>query len=133
MHIVPEEVKQWRHELAHQGTEHVHGGLAATLGVLFALGGTRSLILLVPIATAPTLSMTVVRILALVLGIIISMVAYAFITQHAFEALSKRANSAGYAPAFLKASSYLLAGFCIVAGMLTINERLHLVTNAFFQ
>lgn len=133
VHIVPEEVKQWQHEHAHQGTEHVHGGVAATLGVLFALGGTRSLLIVIPMAIASTLSLTMLRVSAFVVGIIISMVAYAFITQHAFEALSKKANSAGYAPAFLKASSYLLAGFCIVAGMLTINERLHLVTGMFLQ
>jgi hypothetical protein len=66
----------------------------------------------------------------LVLGIIVSMVAYALLTQHAFEALARKANAVGQAPVFLKASSYLLAGFCIVAGMLTINEHLHLLTNA---
>ncbi len=132
VHLVPEEVKQWQHEHAHQGTEHTHGGLAATLGVLFALGGTRSLLVVVPMAIASTLSMTMFRVSAFVAGIVISMVAYAFITQHAFEALSKKASSAGYAPAFLKVSSYVLAGFCIVAGMLTLDERLHLL-NVFIR
>jgi len=129
VHIVPEEVKQWRHDHAHQGTEHVHGGMAATLGVLFALGGTRSLLMAVPLVIASSLSLTMIRVAVLVLGIIVSMVAYAFVTQHAFEALARKATSVGHAPAFLKASSYVLAGFCIVAGMLTINENLHLLAN----
>lgn len=133
VHVVPEEVKQWRHEHAHEGTEHVHGGLAATLGVLFALGGTRSLLMVVPLAIASTLAMTMLRVSVLVLGIIVSMVAYAFITQHTLEALARKANSVGYAPAFLKASSYVLAIFCIVGGMWTINDRLHLLTNAFLH
>jgi uncharacterized membrane protein len=100
--------------------------MAATLGVLFALGGTRSLLMVVPMAVASTLAETMLRVTVLVLGIIVSMVAYAFITQHAFEALAKKANNVGHAPAFLKASSYVLAGFCIVAGMLTINEHVNL-------
>src|SRR4051794_26566862 len=124
VHVVPEEAKQWNHEHEHQGTEHVHGGVAATLGILFALGGTRSLIAVVPIAVAPTLFQTMLRVTAFVIGIILSMVAYAFITQHIFGRLAERANKVGYAPAFLKASSYLLAAFCIVAGMMTISDRL---------
>jgi hypothetical protein len=111
----------------------VHGGLAATLGVLFALGGTRSLLVVVPMAIANTLTMTMLRVTVLVLGIIVSMVAYAFVTQHTFQALANKANSIGRAPTFLKVSSYLLAGFCIVAGMLTINDRLHLVASSFLQ
>lgn len=124
VHVVPEEAKQWNHEHAHQGTDHVHGGVAATLGVLFALGGTRSLIAVVPIAVAPTFVQTLLRISAFIVGIILSMVAYAFVTQHVFGRLADRANKVGYAPVFLKASSYLLAGFCIVAGMMTITDRL---------
>ncbi len=132
VHVLPEQSAAWQHDHAHQGTEHVHGGMAATLGVLFAIGGTRSLLMVVPMAIADTLSLTLLRVCVLVFGIIVSMVAYAFITQHAFEALARKANSVGQAPAFLKASSYLLAGFCIVAGMLTINENLHLA-NAFLH
>jgi len=125
VHMVPEEAKTWNHEHAHQGTEHVHrGGIAATLGVLFALGGTRSLLAVVPIAVAPTFTQTIIRIAAFVVGIILSMVAYAFITQKLFGKLADTATRVGYAPAFMKASSYVLAGFCIVAGMMTISDRL---------
>lgn len=127
VHVLPEQANAWQHDHAHQGSEHTHGGIAATLGVLFAIGGTRSLLMVVPMAIASTLPLTLLRVSILVVGIVISMVAYAFVTQHAFEALARRANSVGHAPAFLKASSYLLAGFCIVAGMLTINENLHLL------
>jgi len=131
--VLPEQSKQWQHDHAHQGTEHSHGGMAATLGILFALGGTRSLLMVVPMAIANTLSVTLLRVTVLVAGIIVSMVAYAFLTQRAFDALARKANSVGHAPAFLKASSYVLAGFCIVAGMLTINEHLHLLANGFLH
>src|SRR4051812_27955306 len=125
VHMVPEEAKTWNHEHEHQGTEHVHrGGIAATLGILFALGGTRSLIAVVPIAVAPTFAQTLLRISVFVAGIIFSMVAYAFVTQKLFGKLAAHANRVGYAPAFMKASSYVLAGFCIVAGMMTISDRL---------
>jgi ABC-type nickel/cobalt efflux system permease component RcnA len=124
VHVVPEQAKQWNHEHAHQGTEHVHGGMAATLGVLFALGGTRSLLAVVPIAVAHSLPETLLRVTAFVIGIVLSMVAYAYITQNIFGRLAERANRVGYAPRFLKASSYVLAGFCIVAGMITISGRL---------
>jgi nickel/cobalt exporter len=124
VHVLPEKANGWNHEHSHQGTEHVHGGMAATLGVLFALGGTRSLIAVVPIAVAPTFIQTLLRIAVFVLGIIMSMVTYAFITQHIFERLADKASRVGYAPAFVKASSYVLALFCIVAGMITIRGSL---------
>ncbi|HMK29200.1 MAG TPA: hypothetical protein VK473_05890 [Terriglobales bacterium] len=104
--------------------QHMHGGLAATLGVLFALGGTRSLLAVVPIAISQTLAVTMLRVSVFVLGIIISMVGYAFLTQRAFSRMAAKAESAGRAPRFLLASSYLLALFCIVAGLMTIHERL---------
>ncbi|HXZ79789.1 MAG TPA: hypothetical protein VEG30_07660 [Terriglobales bacterium] len=104
--------------------QHLHGGLAATLGILFALGGTRSLIAVVPIAISQTLAITILRVSVFVLGIIVSMVGYAFLTQRAFSRLTAKAQSVGRAPRFLLASSYLLALFCIVAGLMTIRERL---------
>lgn len=124
VHVVAEDAKPWNHDHAHQGTEHVHGGMAATLGILFALGGTRSLLAVVPIAVAHSLAETLLRVTVFVIGIVLSMVAYAYITQNVFGRLAERANRVGYAPAFLKASSYVLAGFCIVAGMMTISGRL---------
>jgi ABC-type nickel/cobalt efflux system permease component RcnA len=124
VHVVPEAAKQWNHDHAHQGTEHTHGGLAATLGILFALGGTRSLIAVVPIAVAHSLPETLLRVTLFVIGIVLSMVAYAFVTQNIFGRLADHATRVGYAPAFLKASSYVLAVFCIVAGMMTISDRL---------
>src|SRR4051794_10484391 len=77
VHLVPEEVKNWKHEHAHDSTEHVHGGMAATLGILFALGGTRSLLVFAPVAMANTLTQTMLRVTVFVIGIVLSMVAYA--------------------------------------------------------
>src|SRR4051812_21800297 len=92
VHVVPEAAKQWNHDHAHQGTEHTHGGLAATLGILFALGGTRSLIAVVPIAVAHSLPETLLRVTLFVIGIVLSMVAYAFITQSIFGRLADHAT-----------------------------------------
>ncbi|HLH08951.1 MAG TPA: hypothetical protein VKW78_17050 [Terriglobales bacterium] len=116
--------EQAPHQHVDQEHEHVHGGLAASLGVLFALGGTRSLLVVVPMAVAATLPITMLRVSAFVVGIVLSMVGYAFLTQRAFERLSARASAAGRAPAFMLVSSYLLAVFCIVAGLMTIRERM---------
>ena len=121
LHVQPQETPQ---EHAHAEHGHVHGGLAASLGILFALGGTRSLLAVVPMAVSSTLTITLLRIAAFVLGIVLSMVGYAFLTQRAFEKLSSRASAAGRAPAFLLVSSYLLAVFCIIAGLMTIHERM---------
>src|SRR5215470_14862507 len=60
------------HTAAHENKhpeqhQHLHGGLAASLGVLFALGGTRSLLAVVPIAISQTLAITILRVSVFVL------------------------------------------------------------------
>lgn len=103
---------------------HVHGATAAILGMLFALGGIRSLVAVVPMAIAGTLAGTIVRLGAFVVGIILAMVGYAFVSRRAFERLANRATAVGRESLLFALSSYLLALFCIVAGVLAIRERL---------
>ena len=100
------------HWFMHQQHQHVHGGFAAVLGALFALGGVRSLLAIVPIALAQTLAESVLRILVFALGIVASMVAYGLAAQH----LLTRSNS----PRWIQASSYVAALFCVAAGVLVI-------------
>ena len=100
------------HWFTRQQHQHVHGGFAAVLGALFALGGVRSLLAIVPIALAQTVAESVVRIAAFALGIVASMVAYGLVAQH----LLTRSNS----PRWMMASSYVAALFCVAAGLLVI-------------
>lgn len=98
------------HWLGHyQQHAHTHGSFAAVLGALFAIGGARGLLAIVPIALAQTMTESIIRITAFVVGIIASMVAYGLVTQH----LLARSQS----PRFLRASSYVAALFCVVAGI----------------
>jgi ABC-type nickel/cobalt efflux system permease component RcnA len=100
------------HWFGSQRHQHAHGNSAALLGALFAVGGARSLLAIVPIALANTLASSVIRIAAFVVGIIVAMVAYGLATQHVLS----RSKS----PRFLRASSYVAAIFCLVAGILVM-------------
>jgi threonine/homoserine/homoserine lactone efflux protein len=100
------------HWFGSQRHHHSHGSFAAVLGALFAVGGARGLLAIVPIALASTLASSIIRIAAFVIGIIVAMVAYGLATQHVLS----RSRS----PRFLSASSYVAAIFCVVAGILVI-------------
>ncbi len=66
----------------------------------------------VPIALAATLAISVLRISAFVLGIIIAMVAYGLVAQRVLDH--------SRSPHWMTASSYFAAVFCMVAGGLVI-------------
>jgi threonine/homoserine/homoserine lactone efflux protein len=100
------------HWFRSQRHQHVHGNFAALLGALFAVGGARGLLAIVPIALANTLASSIIRIAAFVVGIIVAMVAYGLATQHVL--------SRSQSPRFLRASSYVAAIFCVVAGILVL-------------
>ncbi len=98
------------HFLAQQKHEHRHGAFAAALGAIFALGGVRALLIVVPVAMAHTILESVLRIAAFVLGITLAMVSYGVATQSAFHKIGRGSR------AWMKASSYFAAVFCVVAG-----------------
>jgi hypothetical protein len=100
------------HWFGAQRHQHGHGSFAALLGAMFAVGGARGLLAIVPIALASTMLVSIVRIGAFVVGIIVAMVAYGLATQH----LLSRTQS----PFLLRASSYVAAIFCVVAGILVL-------------
>jgi hypothetical protein len=104
------------HWFGSQRHQHAHGAGAAVLGALFALGGVRGLLAVVPIALAQTLAISLLRIGAFVIGIIVTMVSYGLFTQQ----LIGRANSTRW----LQATSYCAALFCVGAGILVIQGRI---------
>jgi nickel/cobalt exporter len=114
------------HMISLQKHEHAHGTLAVGLGALFAMGGARSLVTVLPIAFGHTLAESMLRVAAFSLGIVASMVAYAWATQFALNRISKYANSDAHHRWIMLASAYGVALFCVVAGAITIQGQLHL-------
>ncbi len=112
------------HLLDRPGHRHVHGSFAAALGVLFALGGTRSLLAIAPIALATTVAESLVRVSAFACGIVVSMVAYGWLAGSAVE---RFARVSGPSPDqacsslwFPRAAYALTGGFSLAAGLFTI-------------
>jgi ABC-type nickel/cobalt efflux system permease component RcnA len=100
---------------------HRHGKLALALGGLFALGGARSLLVVVPVALAGTATVSVMRIATVTVGIAASMVAYG---SAAGSLLGRASETASNERLFFRLSTAAVALFCIVAGLLTLGERL---------
>jgi ABC-type nickel/cobalt efflux system permease component RcnA len=104
--------------------QHRHGKLAFTLGGLFALGGARSLLVIVPAAIAATFGQSVLRIGAFALGIVVAMSVYGLLAGSVLERASQSAG-AHRQRLFLRLATGGVSLFCIVAGLLTLGERLH--------
>ncbi len=108
---------------APESHQHRHGVLAAVLGGLFALGGLRSLLLVVPVTLAATFTLSLLRIALFALGITVAMVAYSMLATGALARLERGAASSARLG---HAVSVATALFCIFAGALTVAERLRL-------
>jgi len=101
--------------------EHLHGNMAPlVLGGLFALGGARSLIIALPVALAPTVLESLLRVAAFAFGIVFAMVAYAYVTQRGLQFLTSRAGHGHYSRRIMLGSAYVIAVFCVVSGVLVI-------------
>ncbi len=105
--------------------EHVHGTLAVGMGALFAMGGARSLVTVLPIAFGHSVAESLLRVAFFALGIVISMVAYAWATQYALERISAYAKSDAHHRWIMLASAYAVAIFCVVAGAITVQGQMH--------
>ena len=114
------------HVAAFQKHEHVHGMAAFGIGALFAMGGARSLLTVLPIAFGHTLFESLLRVAAFCAGIILSMVAYAWVTRYALESASRFTVSESGHRRLLLGSAYAIALFCIVAGAYTVQGQIHL-------
>lgn len=101
---------------------HGHGRLAFVLGGLFALGGARSLLVIVPVAVAQTVMVSLLRITAFTLGIVFAMSAYGLL---AGGALRHVADSAQKQRSALRLATAGVGVFCIIAGLITLGERLY--------
>lgn len=106
--------------------QHVHGSLAVGMGALFAMGGARSLVTVLPIAFGQTLTESLVRVAFFAMGIVLSMVAYAWATQYALNRISSYAKTDAHHRWIMLGSAYAVAIFCVVAGAITVQGQLHL-------
>ena len=104
---------------------HAHGKLAVGLGALFALGGLRSLLLIVPVAISSTMLIAMTRIGAFALGIAFAMSAYGLLAGRILTRATESAHSQRGQLWAMRLASGGVALFCIIAGLLTISERLH--------
>lgn len=109
------------HMLHRTQHRHGHGTFAFVIGAFFALGGFRALLTIAPIALAPALLQSVLRIAAFTLGIIISMTLYGLVSASAWRNLSRTST---LTPLWHNLSSYGVAIFSLVAGLLTLHEHL---------
>jgi hypothetical protein len=105
---------------------HAHGKLAATLGGLFALSGTRSLLAVIPAALAQTALLSFLRVGTFTLGIVAGMMAYGLVAGRALNRLKHSGETpapgggfaAGRAAFALSGALCLAAGIAGVAGIL---------------
>lgn len=118
-----------RHFHAHLGNpaehEHAHGRLAWLLGGLFALGGARSLLLIVPVAVAQTLTVSMLRIAAFAAGIVVAMSAYGVVAGGLLSRTAHQGGNPRRRRLIFQATTACMAVFCIVAGLITFSERFH--------
>jgi nickel/cobalt transporter (NicO) family protein len=101
---------------------HAHGRFALLLGAFFAMGGFRALLTVAPIALAPALLQSVLRIAVFTLGIIIAMVAYGLASGSLFTTLEGKKGTLGLL--WAQCSGYAVGIFSIVAGLLTLHEHI---------
>jgi ABC-type nickel/cobalt efflux system permease component RcnA len=96
---------------------HAHGKLAATLGGLFALSGTRSLLAVVPAALAQTALISFLRIGTFSAGMVAGMLAYGLIAGRILSRMERPARTpgGGFTPA--RAAFALSGALCLAAGI----------------
>lgn len=102
------------HFFARASHRHGHGRVAAALGALFALGGARGLLAVVPIATGATLAVSALRIAAFTAGIALAMLAYGLLAGPVLRWTEARSRFGA------RLTTAMTSLFCIVAGTLTL-------------
>ncbi len=105
-----------------QGVKHSHGRFALLLGAFFALGGFRALLAVAPIALASGLGESILRIALFTFGIVASMLAYGLLSGSLLQRLDNAHGAMGRI--WVNASGYAVGIFSVVAGLLTLHERL---------
>jgi ABC-type nickel/cobalt efflux system permease component RcnA len=117
-----------RHVHAHLGHpdqhRHGHGRLAFLIGGLFALGGARSLLVIIPVALAQTMTESLLRVAAFAFGIVVSMAAYGLVASGVLGRTQDVASPRRQR-LVLQLTTAAVASFCVVAALLTLADRLH--------
>ncbi len=118
-----------RHFHTHFGSRaehrHKHGRLAFLLGGLFAMGGARSLLLIVPVALAQTFAASMGRIGAFTLGIVVSMSAYGFVAGGFLSNANRGRGDSHRQQLIFRLTTVSVALFCVIAGLITLAGRPH--------
>jgi len=98
---------------------HAHGKLAAALGGLFALSGTRSLLAVVPAALAETALLSFLRVGVFTAGMIAGMLAYGLVAGRVLHRLegSAEAPATGGRMGPARAAFALSGALCLAAGI----------------
>ena len=98
---------------------HAHGKLAATLGGLFALSGTRSLLAVIPAALAQTALISFLRVGAFSAGIVVGMLAYGLVAGRVLGRLERSSDMPAADGGFTAArAAFALSGaLCLAAGI----------------
>jgi hypothetical protein len=98
---------------------HAHGKLAATLGGLFALSGTRSLLAVVPAAMAQTALISFLRVGTFSAGIVAGMLAYGLVAGRVLSHLERPAEASARSGGLRAArAAFALSGaLCLAAGI----------------
>ena len=110
---------------AEHGHGHGHGRLAFVLGGLFALGGARSLLVIVPVAVAQTVMVSLLRVAAFALGIVCAMSAYGLLAGGVLRHFGEATDSSQKQRLSFHLATGGVGVFCIIAGLITLGERLH--------
>jgi len=105
-----------------QNGKQPHGRFALLLGAFFAMGGFRALLAVAPIALAPGLGQSILRIALFSLGIVASMLAYGRLSGSLLQRLENSQGAMGRI--WIHASGYAVGVFSVVAGLLTLHEHL---------
>lgn len=102
------------HFFARPAHRHGHGKFAVLLGAVFALGGARALLAVVPMAVAETLAASLLRLAVFGAGIVLAMVAYGFAAGRMLRWAERRPL---LGPRVATAATAL---FCVAAGALML-------------
>ena len=89
------------------------------------MGGARSLLLIVPVALAQTFAVSMVRIAAFTIGIVVAMSAYGLLAGKLLSRTNQADGSFRKQKFVFRMTTAGVALFCVVAGLLTLSERLH--------
>lgn len=104
--------------------QHGHGRLAFLIGGLFALGGARALLVIIPVALAQTLTESLIRVGAFAAGIVVSMAAYGLVASGLLGRTQDVASPRRQL-LVLRITTAAVASFCVIAALMTLSERLH--------